>query len=366
MTRTQNPAHTSLRIARKLVAGAAGAAVTVLLLLWLAGVFRPKVAASDLTTSPPALAAGQTVEVRRIEVPAYETAVGTIRAVQEAAVAAEILARVVQVNVQAGQHVKAGEVLVRLDDEEAAARLREAEAVVAAAAANRDFAKIEFDRIAGLFRQQTAAAIEIQRADTALKDAEARLEQAQQAQRAAAKNLDNTVIRSPFDGLVVDKHVEVGDTVAPQRVLLTLYDPTRMQLVAGVRESLVTRLQAGQRVEVHIEAIDKLCDGTISEIVPQSDVASRTFLVKVTGPCAPEVHSGMFGRLRIPLDSEAWLVVPRAAIRHIGQLDLVEVVGPDARTVERRVVRLGRSRGDDVEVLAGLAAGERVILNASS
>ncbi len=341
----------------------AGAGV-VLLMMWLAGSFKAKVTSG----TPPAAATaphGTLVDVRAIRVPRTESAVGTIRAVQEATLAAEVLAKVVAVNVQAGQKVKARDVLVKLDDVEFTARVREADAVVAAAKANRDQTRIEYDRVLNLHKQNSAADIELQRADTALKDAEARVEQAQQSQRAAAKNLDNTIIRSPFDGVVVDKAVEVGDTVSSQTKLLTLYDPTRMQLVANVRESLINRVKHEQVLDVQVEAIARTCKGTVTEIVPQSDVASRTFIVKVAGPCPPEIHSGMFGRLLIPLDDEEWIVIPKAAVRRIGQLELVDVAAPRGNSTERRAIKLGRTHGDDVEVLAGLRVGERVALSNS-
>lgn len=356
------PRRTGLlgKIVLSLVAGVG----VILLMLWLAGGFKPKVSAEPVAAAGAGQRpiSGELVAVRTIRVPRTESAVGTIRAVHEASIAAEVLAKVVAMNVQAGQAVKKGDVLVKLDDEEFAARLRESAAVVAAVEAARDQAKIEYNRVLDLHRQNAAADIELQRADTALKDTEARLEQSRQSQRAAAKNLDNTIIRCPFDGVVIEKYVEVGDTVAPQKLLLTIYDPTRMQLVANVRESLINHVQRDQSLDVHIEAIDKNCKGVVTEIVPQSDIASRTFAVKVRGPCSPEIHSGMFGRLIIPLDEEEWLVIPKAAVRRVGQLDLVDVVAEEGGALERRVVRLGRTHDGDVEVLSGLRAGEQIAM----
>jgi multidrug efflux pump subunit AcrA (membrane-fusion protein) len=136
-----------------------------------------------------------------------------------------------------------------------------------------------------------------------------------------------------------------------------------MQLVASVRESLTRRLEVGESIGVRVEALDKTCDGTISEIVPEAESASRTFSVKVTGPCPAGVYSGMFGRLLIPLDEEPVLVIPRSTVRRVGQLDVVEVA--DGGVLRRRAVQLGRQFGEDVEVLSGLREGEQVLLPAS-
>jgi multidrug efflux pump subunit AcrA (membrane-fusion protein) len=108
----------------------------------------------------------------------------------------------------------------------------------------------------------------------------------------------------------------------------------------------------------------------VSEIVPEAQSASRTFAVKVTGPCPPGVYSGMFGRLLIPLGDEDVLVIPRAAVRRVGQLDIVDVAepaggAPDGKgrlVLRRRIVQLGRDFDDQVQVLSGLRVDEQVAL----
>jgi hypothetical protein len=141
---------------------------------------------------------------------------------------------------------------------------------------------------------------------------------------------------------------------------VTLFDPTHMQLVASVRESLTHRLKVGQNIGVQVEGLNKQCSGKVSEIVPEAQSASRSFQVKVTGPCPPGIYSGMFGRLLIPLQEEEVLVIPRQAVQEVGQLELVEVVVNGQ--MSRRTVRIGRTLREDVEVLSGLREGEQVVL----
>ena len=102
----------------------------------------------------------------------------------------------------------------------------------------------------------------------------------------------------------------------------------------------------------------------ISEIVPEAEAESRSFAVKVTGPCPPNVYGGMFGRIFIPLEDEEVLLIPKSAVRRVGQLDLVDVAAP--KRIIRRWVRLGRDFEGDVEVLAGLSEGERVVVPATA
>jgi multidrug efflux pump subunit AcrA (membrane-fusion protein) len=117
-------------------------------------------------------------------------------------------------------------------------------------------------------------------------------------------------------------------------------------------------LQVGQPIEVQVENFNKQGTGTISEIVPEAESSSRSFQVKVTGPCPEGIYSGMFGRILIPLDDVQVLVIPRLAVQSVGQLDLVKVAVNGA--FSRRAVRVGRTIGEDVEVLSGLREGEYV------
>lgn len=345
--------------ARRAALGTLFVVATVFAVLWLAGAFHRKIAPAARVELPPA-PSGAAVEVRRLRVPRVEAAVGTVRAVSETAVASKLLARVVEVTRQAGAAVERDEVLVRLDDEDLRARLRQAESAAAGAAALLEQAQIEWDRVERLAAQDSAARIELDRAATALRTAKAEAERAVQARREAETTLAYATIRSPLGGIVVDRTVEPGDTVTPGQTLMKVHDPAHMQLVASVRESLTRRLRVGQDVPVRIDALDLTCEGRVSEIVPEADPASRSFTVKVTGPCPPGAYSGMFGRLLIPLDEEEVLVIPRAAVRRVGQLDLVDVVADDA--ARRRAVRLGREFGEEIEVLSGLRLGERVLV----
>jgi RND family efflux transporter MFP subunit len=344
------------------LAALAFTAGVVLLMLWLAGKFSPKV---------PAAGAGQQAEVsvpperlataRLLTQPVIESAVGSVRAVHEVSIGSKLLARVVEINLKAAQKVRADDVLVRLDDADLQAKLEQAKAAVASAEAARTQAASDEQRAARLVKSKTISQQQYEEAQTALRGADANLKRAREAVKETDVMLGWATIRSPIDGTVIDKKVDVGDMVSPGQLLLTLFDPKRMQLVASVRESLATRLQPDQTIAVSLDKFaGKQCSGTISEIVPEAQSESRTFQVKVTGPCPPGVYAGMFGRITIPLDDEQVLVIPRAAVRNVGQLQLVEVF--DNGQVTRRAIRVGRTIGHDVEVLSGLREGEQVVL----
>ncbi len=335
----------------------------ILIMLKLAGKFEAKV--PPVPGKPVAASSekGELVATALLKtVPRIESAVGSIRAVHETSIGAKLLARVIEVNVKAGQAVHEGDVLFRMDDTDLKPKLNQVKAAVSKAEVDRQQAIVEEKRYAEMRKVNAVSAQEYENRATALQSAEAELKRAQEAVNEVQATLDWATVRAPISGVIVDKKVNVGDMVAPGQTLATLFDPNRMQLVASVRETLADRLKPGQTISVLVERLGKECSGTISEIVPESQAASRSFQVKVTGPCPTGIYSGMFGRLLIPLGDEKVLVVPRNAVRTVGQLELVEVI--EGQQVTRRAVRTGRNMGDEVEILSGLREGERVTVSA--
>jgi RND family efflux transporter MFP subunit len=334
--------------------------VVTIMLLFLAGVFHSKVPSEVGATTTRSAEGRKSVAARLLKRPRYETATGTVKPVHESAVAAKLLAKVLEINATAGQVVQKDQVLVRLDDADLQARLKQAEAGLTSAQVRSEQTRTEFGRAEQLKSKKAISQADFDTAQAAMKSAAAELERATQAVMESQVMLEYATIRSPMSGTIIDKRVEVGDTVSPGQILLTLFDPTHMQMVASVRESLAMKLKPGQLLPTRLDALDFDCEATISEVVPESDVASRSFTVKVTGPCPPGVYSGMFGRLMVPLDDEEVLVIPVAAVRKVGQLTMVDVVSDNS--VSRRNVRLGRTLEQDVEVLAGLVEGELVVV----
>ena len=350
-----------LRIIGTLGLAAFFTAGVVYMMMALAGHFDPKV--NPMTAARPAepVDLGENaVEVKLVKRPRTESAVGTIRALHEAVVASKILARVKEVKVKAGQTVKANDELVVLDGADLQARLQQAQAAESGATAKLNQAHTDVERAKRLRAVNSVSQQEFEQANTAYLAAKAELDRAQQAVKEAQILQGYSSIRAPISGVIVDKKVNPGDTVTPGQMLLTMYDRERMQMIATVRESLAMGLEVGQQVAARLDALDLDCHATISEIVPEAQAESRSFQVKVTGPCPPNVYSGMFGRIFIPLGEEEVLVVPPQAVRRVGQLDEVDVVQDGTHC--RHVVQLGtvvaRRSGGSLRA----PAGERVVV----
>jgi len=240
------------------------------------------------------------------------------------------------------------------------ARHKQAEATLDSARATQRNAVTEFARAKQLLSSKSISQQEFDRAATTSRTAESDVTRNEQAVHESVALLAYATIKAPLTGIVIDKKVEVGDTVTPGQTLVALFNPGKMQMLTSVRESLALKLSVGQKVPAKIESLNHDCEATISEIVPEAQASSRSFIVKVVGPCPPGVYSGMFGRIYIPLEDEEIAVVPTAAIKRVGQLEMVQVI--EDEKLHRRNIQTGRSIGADMEVLAGLRPREKVAI----
>jgi RND family efflux transporter MFP subunit len=347
---------------RRWIEGLAAVALAILPIVWLSGGCEEQVGPEAAPAAAPPTPAGQTASVRAARGPQVERVSGTVASARHTTVSSEILARIEEVRPRAGTLVEQGDVLVVLDARDLEARVREAEEALRAAQAERSLADREADRVEDLFDHKVASQQDLDRARSRRQVAAAALEGADQRLADARVARERAAIHAPVSGRVVDRLAEPGDTAAPGVPLLRIYDPATLRIEAPVRESLAVGLRPGQALGVEIDALGRRFEGVIDEIVPFAEPGARTLLVKVRLPQDPALLAGMFGRLEVPAGEASRLLVPAAALEHVGQLEFVTVLRDDGRA-ERRLVTTGRREGAaDVEVLSGLAEGERVLL----
>jgi membrane fusion protein, multidrug efflux system len=329
--------------------------------MWILGTFRRGVIEGEKQPIPQESAAGAaTYTVVARTVPATTEAVGTVQAEHIATITSRVVANIIEMRASAGQQVKKGETLVSLDDRDLRHRVEQSQEAVRSAQATLEQARSDYNRDKPLFDQQVITPYDFEHTQTNLKTAQANLSRLQQAEREADVNLSYAVIRSPFDGVVIDKQSNMGDLAAPGKPLFTMYEQGRLWLEANVPEELMGRIQLNRPMMVRIDATDRVTQGRVVEIVPSSDPASRTEIVRVHLNSTQDLVPGMFGRLMIPLESQPVLTIPESALIRVGQLTMVDVVREGV--VERRTLQLGRVIEDRYEVLSGLAAGETIVL----
>lgn len=340
-----------------------GLAAVVLAIAWLSGFFETKVPPGQDPVALPTFAGGPSGVVGEVVKEYEEEALGTLKAADRTTVSSRIMARIDEILVSGDDVVEQGQELVKLQEADLQARLKQAQESLTAATATQGEAKLVFERIERLAEQGAATQAELDAATAGLEVAEADVRRAEQAVIEATTTLSFAVISAPKSGRIVDRLAEPGDMAIPGEPLLTLYDPESLRLEVPVREDLAVKLEPGSKVMVHIDAVDRDIEGTVSQRVPQAEAASRSFLIKIELPAAEGLFEGMFGRLRIPVGERRHLCLPVAAIREIGQLQFVDVIRDDD-TLERRFIKTGR-RGipGKIEVLSGVEAGERVVLH---
>jgi RND family efflux transporter MFP subunit len=316
---------------------------------------------------------------------------GSVRARYSAAIAARIAANILEVRVQTGDHVQAGQMLIVLDHRDLEANLRrseatraeaesaidETESAITAARAHFELARVTHKRFQDLLEKASVSQQEFDESQARLQSAEATLEMAVSKRRqiaarrsqaeaeiaAARVALGYATLIAPFAALVTERKADPGSLATPGAPLLTLEREGNARLEASIDESRLGLVQVGENVAVEIDGLKRTVTGRVAEVVPSVDAATRSITVKIDLPALPGLRSGMFGRAGFAAGKRGALLVPQSAVLERGQIRSVYVVEGD--TARLRLVTLGEGRNDQREVLSGLAAGERIIVTPS-
>lgn len=300
---------------------------------------------SDSPDLPTALVRIQTIESKPEAL--IEEVVGTVRAKRHATLEAKLSGRIEKLPVVLGQHVSTGELLALLNAPEIVARLDQAQASL-------EQAESEWNRISKLFEQQAAT-----RAD--YEAAQARYRIAKGAAAEARAIMSYVEVVAPFDGVVTKKWVDVGDLGSPGKPLISIEDPSALQLEADLPQSIAASVERGVRLRLQVDGVDANLIGTVNEIATAADSFSRTFRVKVDLPSQAGLRSGQFARLLVPVGESDSLRVPASAIVYRGQMEIVFVV--TKQHAHMHLVKTGKQFFDEIEVLSGLQAGDAVVVS---
>lgn len=290
------------------------------------------------------------------------TSEATVEAVKQSTVAAQVSGRVASINFDAGDYVKAGQVIVRLSAQELTSAVAGSQAQMAQAAANLSNAKANYERQQQLFQQKFISQAALDRATAEYRAAEAAARAAQAGASQTAAVSSYTVITAPFSGVVAARHIEVGETVSPGRALMTGFDPKDMRVIANIPQYKLAEVKASPHVAVEIPSLGKWIDATSVTALPSADAATHTVKVRINLPANLEgVIPGMYAKAHFTVGNARTLNIPSSAVVRRSEITAVYVV--DQNRVSLRQVRLGtpNSRGQ-TQVLAGLNAGEVIAL----
>jgi len=296
---------------------------------------------------PAAFAQTVTLETRDVDLTYPAEAV--VEAVRQATVAAQVQGRVVEVRADAGQRVKKGELLMRIDAREAAEGAAGAEAQLIQAKAN-------YERTKNLFAQKFVSG-------AALDKAEADYKAAQATAGASGATVSHSTVTAPIAGIVAQRQTELGEMATPGKPLITIYDPKGLRVIASIPQYKLAEVKKGARAKLEFPESGRWIDAARVEVLPTADARSHTVTARLYLPDGVEgVIPGMAARAHFVIGAGRKLTVPPKAVIRRGEVTGVYVV--DTQNVPRlRQVRLGEMLGNgELEVLAGLAAGDKVSL----
>ena len=295
---------------------------------------------------------------------------GRVEAVRETAIAPQVSGQVVTLTVKAGDTVRKGQLLARIDPRAAQQTEAAAAAQLAAAKAQLVAADRALERTRQLVSQKFLSPASLDRAE-ADQRAAAETVKALNAQMAgAATQAGWYTLNAPFDAIVTSVGTQIGDTAMPGKPLMQLHDPSALRIAVNVPAAVAPRLniQATPAIEIPDAPAESRTPPPGKIVVVQAaDPVSHTQLVRIDLPAGiRDLHPGLFARVLLPLSGEVQaavpqLTVPRAAVVSRGDLRGVFVV--DEHGVALRQIRIGRTQGEQVEVLAGISSGEKVAID---
>lgn len=305
---------------------------------------------AGLDTAAPVISKAETMVVATVDLPVRYVTSGTVTSDHRVSISSRLSGYIRQLPVREGDRVKAGDVLVRVDPVNARQGVVQAEADLADA-------KADLSRYEELFKASAVSKQQLDRVRLRYKVARSQLEQAR-------NQLSYAEVRSPVDGVVVEKRMSKGDLASPGAAILTLEDPASLLVETHVSDQFVGGINVGDKVSIEVSSLKQPLTGTVRQVVQAADVMTHQFLIKIAVESHKDVHPGMYAQAGFKINTRKGLQVPAAAVINRGGLHGIFVVDGDG-IAHYRQIRLGQKNGDLVEVLAGLHDGDSIAWNGS-
>ncbi|UOB17596.1 efflux RND transporter periplasmic adaptor subunit [Abyssalbus ytuae] len=299
----------------------------------------------------------------------FITASGKIEAVNSADLSTRMMGFVDKIYVNVGDKIKKGQLLISVNDADLTAKLAQVNAGITEAQAAYNIAQKDYERFLTLFKSNSASQKELDDITANYNMAKARLEAARQMKNEVNAQFSYANIRAPFNGVVTNKFINEGDMANPGMPLLEVESPGKFQVIAMVPESEISKVKPETEVTISIKSLNETVKGKVLEISTSSKNTGGQYLIKIIiNETNTSLLSGMYATVQIPVEettSTGTVLIPAEAIIQHGQLSGVYTVSQN-NTALLRWLRLGRTYGDKVEVLSGLAADETFIISAES
>ena len=297
---------------------------------------------------------------------------GQIEASQTANISTRVMGYITMLKVKVGDHVNKGQLLATISNQDMLAKRGQTDAMIAEAQAAVSSAQKDYDRFTALYKQQSATAKELDNVTLQYSSAKARMEAARQMRNEVNAQLGYTSLTAPFSGIVIQKLADAGSMASPGMPILTIEQSGSYQVSAAVPENSISQIKQGTEAVVTIKAIDKTIKGTVTQINQSSQYTGGQYIIKVSIPDKDKtgLYAGMYASVTIDVKQAVVVsnpsnavMVPLSSIEHKDQLTGLYTIS-SSNTALLRWVRLGKTYGNQVEVLSGLEMNERFILKA--
>ncbi|PKV48372.1 RND family efflux transporter MFP subunit [Aquimarina sp. MAR_2010_214] len=297
----------------------------------------------------------------------FLSASGKIQAVNSADLSTRMMGFVNNVYVDVGDKVHKGQLLVAINNADLQAKKAQVNASITEATVAFNNAQKDYNRFKNLFADNSASQKEMDDMTARFEMAKARLEAAKQMKNEVSAQFAYSNITAPFSGVVTSKSVDKGDMANPGTPLLSIETPGAYEVMAMIPETEITQIKSGTQVDVVVKSIDTTIKGKVTEVSTSARNTGGQYLVKITLDATnANILSGMFTTVQFPIKKQAkttMVLIPTEALITNGQLSGVYTVS-QSNTALLRWLRLGRTFGDQIEVLSGLSSDEAYIVYA--
>lgn len=292
---------------------------------------------------------------------------GKVEAERQAIIATQTAGRILERLVEAGDAVTKGQLLLRIDDRETRQQETAYIAQLAAAEAHLAQTKLDRDRNAAMLQKKLIGQAAYDQSETAYRAALAEVRAQRASTELSTTQRSFTQVLSPYNGLVAAVNVNVGDLAMPGKAVMTVYDPAAFRVFANLSVSVLNRWQREESMKVSLPQGEVVLPTQVM-VLPQTDPVAQQVVVRLDLPAELSgLLPGMFVKVQVPVIADARLLVPLAAVLRRGEMTAVYVLRdgmpPQLRQVRLgKTVRLGETMVDQIEILAGVEAGEQVAL----
>jgi len=322
------------------------------------------VAPAAVQAAPPAASGvGATLVAEVRDLPQTIAAEGVVEAVKQTTVGAQVAGRIVEMAVKAGDNVRAGQVLARIDARTADQAVAASLSQVAEAEANLANARRKHERNRDLMAQKFVSQAAVDQSEADYKAAQAQLAavKASSGQAVAAQTFNT--ITAPYAGVIGATLAELGDMAQPGRALFTVFDARELRVTATLPQAALPKVRLAEPVRIAIASLGRSLTATKATVIPLADARTHTTRIRLDLPAAEGILPGQFARAFFVTGGVRALALPATTLLRRGEVTAVYVIDAEGRA-QLRQVRTGETLGDNlVEILSGLAGGERIAQN---